>query len=64
MKKTERYLEIGSAVVINRIIEKGERVIPKILIDALESINPPNFRNIVTLGGLICRKEIRNSVLQ
>ena len=62
MKKTERYLEIGSAVVINRIIEKGERVIPKILIEALESINPPNFRNIVTLGGLICRKEIRNSV--
>ena len=62
MKKTERYLEIGSAVVINRIIEKGKRVIPEILIHALESINPPNFRNIVTLGGLICRKEIRNSV--
>ena len=62
MKKTERYLEIGSAVVINRIIEKGKRVIPEILINALESVNPPNFRNIVTIGGLICRKDMRNSV--
>ncbi len=62
MRKTERYLEIGSSVVINRIIEKGKRVIPEILIKALESVNPPNFRNIVTVGGLICRKEMRNSV--
>ena len=62
MKKTERYLEIGSAVVINRIIEKGRRFIPEILLEALESINPPNFRNIVTLGGLICRMEFRNNV--
>ena len=62
MKKTERYLEIGAAVVINRIIDKGKKVIPEILIKALESINPPNFRNLVTLGGLICRPVIRNSV--
>ena len=62
MKKTERYLEIGAAVVINRIIDKGKKVIPEILIKALESINPPNFRNLVTLGGLICRPDIRNSV--
>ena len=62
MKKTERYIEIGSAVVVNRIIERGKRVIPEILIHALESVNPPNFRNIVTIGGLICRKDMRNSV--
>jgi CO/xanthine dehydrogenase FAD-binding subunit len=62
MKRTERYLEIGASTVINRLIDKGKRVIPEILIKALESINPPNFRNIVTLGGLICRRDVRNSV--
>ncbi len=62
MKKTERYLEIGACTAINKIIDKGKRVIPEILLKSLESVNPPNFRNITTIGGFICSSTNRNSV--
>ena len=62
MKRSETYLEIGTAVRINHIIDKGKNIIPEILLKAMRSITPPNFKNLLTLGGMICSKNERNSI--
>ncbi len=62
MKRSERYLEIGTAVRINQIIDKGKNIIPVILLDAMKQITPPNFKNLLTIGGMICSKSSRNNI--
>ncbi|MDX9799881.1 MAG: FAD binding domain-containing protein [Spirochaetia bacterium] len=62
MKRSERYLEIGSCTRISHIIDKGKNIIPIILLEALKIITPPNFKNILTIGGLLCSKIERNSI--
>ncbi len=62
MKRSERYVEIGAAARINHIIEKGKNIIPEILLKAMNNITPPNFKNILTIGGMLCSKNERNSI--
>lgn len=62
MKKTERSLEIGASTKISHLIDKGKNIIPPILLEAIKYINPPNFKNILTLGGMICSKSNRSSL--
>ncbi|MCL2480498.1 MAG: FAD binding domain-containing protein [Spirochaetaceae bacterium] len=62
MNRTERYIEIGSATRINNIIDKGKNIIPSILLKAMKNITPPNFKNILTIGGMLCSKNERNSI--
>ena len=62
MKRSERYLEIGAGTKISHIIDKGKNIIPAILLDAMKKITPPNFKNIFTIGGMICSGTERNSV--
>lgn len=62
MKRSERYLEIGCGTRISHIIDKGKNIIPIILLEALKKITPPNLKNILTIGGLLCSKIERNSV--
>jgi len=62
IKGSERYIEIGSATRINNIIDKGKNIIPEILLKAMKNITPPNFKNILTIGGLVCSKNERNSI--
>ncbi len=52
--KTERYIEFGSAVTINQILEIGKNRIPQFLYDAASSIASHNVGNIATIGGNIC----------
>lgn len=62
IKRGERYLEIGAGHKISHIIDKGSRYIPLILLEALKKITPPNFKNIMTIGGMLCSKLERNNI--
>ncbi len=52
--KTERYIEFGSSVTINQILEVGKNRIPPFLFEAAASIASHNVGNIATIGGNIC----------
>ncbi|MBQ3319102.1 MAG: FAD binding domain-containing protein [Spirochaetia bacterium] len=62
LKRSEKFFEIGPELRINELLKKGATVLPPILIRALTECGPPNVRNILTIGGLICAPKIRNSV--
>jgi len=51
--RTERYLEIGAMVSLNRIIDMG-KIVPAVFRYCLEAIAGPQLRNLATLGGNIC----------
>ncbi len=61
MKRSEKYFEIGPELRINDLLKKGSTVLPPILVRALTECGPPNVRNILTIGGLICAPKRRNS---
>ena len=62
IRRAERFIEIGVAVKINHILDKGKKIIPEILLKALEGIMPPNFRNILTIGDMLCYRKERSSI--
>lgn len=51
VSKTERYLDIGAMVTLNKILNLGEKNIPSILFSSLKTISSINLRNISTIGG-------------
>jgi CO/xanthine dehydrogenase FAD-binding subunit len=51
--RTERYLEIGAMVPLNKIIRLG-KIVPEVLMLCLRNIAGPQLRNIATIGGNIC----------
>lgn len=51
INKTERYIEIGSAVTMSEIADLGRNNIPHILHDALLAIGTSSIRNNATLAG-------------
>ncbi len=59
IRRTERYLEIGAAVRIKRILNVGQHILPFALSEALRSIGPPPIRNRATLGGNLCCRSRR-----
>lgn len=60
--KRERYIELGSGVILSDIIELGEKRIPPILFQAISSVATPIIRNMATLGGNICIKPVRGTL--
>ncbi|MFP4564447.1 MAG: FAD binding domain-containing protein [Spirochaetia bacterium] len=54
ISRTERYLEIGSAVTLNRLLEIGKHIMPKALFLAIRQIASYQIRNRATLGGNLC----------
>ncbi|MCL2293706.1 MAG: FAD binding domain-containing protein [Spirochaetes bacterium] len=62
MNRTERYIEIGAATRIDTIIDKGKNIIPPILLKAMKNITPPNFKNLLTIGGIICTRNQRTGI--
>ena len=58
ISRTERYLELGAMVKLNRIIKLG-KIVPEALIKCLENISSPQIRNIGTIGGNICNPDRR-----
>jgi CO/xanthine dehydrogenase FAD-binding subunit len=53
ISRSERYLEIGAMVRLNRIIQLG-KIVPEALARCIEQIASPQLRNIATIGGNIC----------
>ena len=51
--RTERYLEIGAMVKLNKITGLG-KIVPEILCSCLNNIAGVQLRNIATIGGNIC----------
>ncbi|MDR2808209.1 MAG: FAD binding domain-containing protein [Spirochaetaceae bacterium] len=61
--RTERYIELGSMVTLNRIIALGKAV-PDVLLRSLEHIADSQVRNLATIGGNIqCRLNSTASLL-
>ncbi len=54
IRRSQRYLEIGSCLPISRIVSIGRHILPEALSTALRSIANPAVRNLATLGGNIC----------
>lgn len=52
--KREIDVEIGATVPCGRLRELGERVLPEIVLEALDDIGPPPVRNLATIGGALC----------
>jgi CO/xanthine dehydrogenase FAD-binding subunit len=61
ISRTERYMEIGPAVSISKIINTGRHVMPRALFAALKAIGNTAVRNHATLGGNICARNHRLS---
>jgi len=52
--RRERFLEIGAAVPLSKIVSIGSRVVPKTLYNAVFNYGYFGVRNLATLGGIIC----------
>jgi CO/xanthine dehydrogenase FAD-binding subunit len=51
--RSERYLEIGSMVHLDEIVNMG-KIVPDVFTRALDAVGGPQLRNIATIGGHIC----------
>jgi CO/xanthine dehydrogenase FAD-binding subunit len=51
--RTEHYLEIGSMVKLNKLIDLG-KIVPEVFRSCLVNIAGVQLRNIATIGGNIC----------
>lgn len=54
--KTERYIEFGSCVTLQSLLQLGSKNIPEILYTAIQGIASPGVRSLATLGGNIAAK--------
>ena len=61
ISRTERYMEIGTAVPISKIMNTGRHVMPRSLYTALGTIGGMALRNHATLGGNLCARHHRLS---
>ena len=60
--RTERYLEIGSMVTLNKILTLG-KIVPEALALSIKSTTTNLMRNLTTLGSCICRRSTPEPVL-
>ncbi|GAB6091134.1 FAD binding domain-containing protein [Spirochaeta dissipatitropha] len=51
ISRTERYLELGATVVLQRILQLGVNILPHPLYDCLKAISSPGLRQLATIGG-------------
>lgn len=63
IRRSQRYLEIGSSLPISRIVSIGKHILPEALSTALRAIANPAVRNLATLGGNICSAIATNNSL-
>lgn len=54
VSRTERYLEIGAAATVARILQIGANILPPAFYSAIHHIGPPGLHSLATLGGNVC----------
>jgi CO/xanthine dehydrogenase FAD-binding subunit len=54
ISRSQRHLDIGSALDLSRILSIGRNVLSPVLFETLSGIATPAVRNLATLGGNIC----------
>lgn len=54
IERHERYIDIGAAVTLDRLVSLGKTNIPEILYEAAVSVGTSAVRNIATIGGNVC----------
>jgi len=59
---TDRFLEIGSAVTIEQLLNTGSYLLSKSTFNAIESIGTTVIRSRATIGGALCTREMRFSL--
>lgn len=62
ISRHERYINIGPAVSLARIINIGQNHLPQILYEALNCIANPLIRNMATIGGNICSENQKQTL--
>lgn len=63
ISRSQRFLDIGSALDLSRILKLGRNVLPPVLFEPLSGIATPAVRNLATLGGNICVRSCRGDSL-
>ncbi|GMO22188.1 MAG: hypothetical protein Pg6A_09470 [Termitinemataceae bacterium] len=53
--RTERYLEIGSMVTLNKLLNLG-KIVPEALVLSLKKTATHFLRNLTTVGSCVCRR--------
>lgn len=51
ISRTDRYLEFGAGVTLQRILQLGESILPVPMRRCLEQIGSPGLRRLATIGG-------------
>lgn len=62
INRHELFIDFGPATTLNEILDLGEERIPKILYKAILNTANHFVRNMATLGGNICAKEIHGTL--
>jgi len=62
INRSERFLEFGACVSLEDIRALGEKLIPRCLLDSLQTLASPTIRNLATIGGNIATKEERKDL--
>jgi len=63
VSRTQRFLDIGAAVSLARVLSIGPRVVPRSLFAALKATASPTVRVLATLGGNICALGVEHTSL-
>jgi hypothetical protein len=59
---TDRFLEIGSAITIEQLLNTGSYLLSKSTFNAIESIGTTVIRSRATVGGALCSRSMRFSL--
>lgn len=62
IEKHEHFMDIGSAVTLNQILNLGRKRIPFFLYDAMSTVAYPFVRNAATIGGNVCAPGIKHTL--
>jgi CO/xanthine dehydrogenase FAD-binding subunit len=63
ISRTERWLDVGAAVPISRVLSVGRHVIPRALYASLQAVGTPAIRSQATIGGNLCLATARADCL-
>lgn len=59
INKHERFIEFGPGTSLSEILNLGERNLPQVLMEAIQSVANPFVRNIATLAGNILNPDVK-----